>query len=89
MYGLEEVQAALEAMQAPMYTLSSYTKRFQEEFADFVGTKYAFAVTNAASALEMAAFLVNTAQGLNVMARAHAGEETVQGIVKTALALLR
>ena len=35
MYGLEEVQAVVEAMQGPIYTLSTYTKKFQEEFARF------------------------------------------------------
>ncbi len=38
---------------------------------------------------EMAAFLVNMAQGLNVMARAGVGEETIQGVVRTTLTMLR
>lgn len=38
---------------------------------------------------EMAAFLINTKQGLSVMSRAGAGEKVVRGIVKTALSLLR
>jgi len=38
---------------------------------------------------EIAAFIVNTAQGLNVMARANAGKDTIRGIVKTALTMLQ
>ena len=38
---------------------------------------------------EMAAFLVNTKQGLSVMSRAGADETSVRGIVKTTLSLLR
>ncbi|QDT41930.1 HTH-type transcriptional repressor ComR [Gimesia alba] len=37
---------------------------------------------------EMALFLVNMAQGLNVMARANAGKEAIQSITQTALAML-
>ncbi len=38
---------------------------------------------------EIAAFLVSTAQGLNVMARAGAGKETIHAIIKTTLSMLR
>ena len=59
MHGLDEAVAALEAMgNSPEYTLCSYAKQFQEEFATYIGTKYAFAVTNGASVLEMTAFFV-------------------------------
>lgn len=38
---------------------------------------------------DMAAFVINTAQGLNVMSKAGADEKTIRGVVKTALSLLR
>jgi len=38
---------------------------------------------------ELAAFVINTAQGLNVMAKAGADEKTIRGVVKTTLSLLR
>ncbi|MFH0796570.1 MAG: DegT/DnrJ/EryC1/StrS family aminotransferase [Candidatus Omnitrophota bacterium] len=82
MYGLEEVQAVVEAMQAPIYTLSSYTKRFQEEFAEYIGTKYAFAVTNAASALEMAAYLIGIKEGDEVIVPAITFFSTTLGILR-------
>ena len=82
MYGIEEVKAVLEAMEGPIYTLSSHTKRFQEEFADYVGTKYAFAVTNAASALEMAAYLVGIKEGDEVIVPAITFFSTTMGILR-------
>ncbi len=58
MYGQEEIDAILEVLNRPVYlTLSVQTRMFQEEFAAFIGTKYAFACTNAASGLEMAGYL--------------------------------
>ncbi len=82
MYGVEEVQAVTEAMQGPIYTLSTYTKKFQEEFAKFVGTKYAFAVSNAASALEMAAYLIGIEQGDEVIVPAITFFSTTLGILR-------
>ena len=82
MYGLEEIEAVAEAMQGPIYTLSSYTKKFQQEFAEFVGTKYAFAVTNAASALEMAAFLIGIKPGDEVIVPAITFFSTTLGILR-------
>lgn len=82
MYGLQEIQAVAEAMQGPIYTLSSYTKNFQQEFAEFVGTKYAFAVTNAASALEMAAFLIGIKPGDEVIVPAITFFSTTLGILR-------
>ena len=82
MYGLEEVEAAVEAMQAPIYTLSTYTKKFQEEFAEYIGCKYAYAVTNAASALEMAAFLIGIKEGDEVIVPAITFFSTTLGILR-------
>lgn len=83
MYGLDEAEAALEAMKnSPQYTLCSYTKQFQEEFARYIGTKYAFAVTNCASALEMAAFFCETKEGDEVIVPAITFYSTTQGILR-------
>ncbi|MFH0965391.1 MAG: DegT/DnrJ/EryC1/StrS family aminotransferase [Planctomycetota bacterium] len=82
MYGLEEVQAAVEAMQGPIYTLSTQTRLFQEEFARFIGTKYAFAVTNAANALEMAAYLLDVKEGDEVIVPAITFFSTTLGILR-------
>lgn len=37
---------------------------------------------------DLAAFIINTAQGLNVMAKAGADEKTIRGVVKTTLSVL-
>lgn len=82
MYGLGEVEAAVSAMQAPIYTLGEYTKKFQTEFADYIGVKYAFAVTNAASALEMAAVLCNIKEGDEVIVPAITFFSTTLGMLR-------
>lgn len=82
MYGLEEVKAVIEAMQAPIYTLGFYTKKFQEEFASYIGVKYAFAVTNCANALEMAAYLVGIEEGDEVIVPAITFFSTTLGILR-------
>ena len=82
MYGLEEIEAAVEAMRAPMYTIWDYTKKFQEEFADYIGVKYAFAVTNCANALEMAAYLIGIKSDDEVIAPAITFFSTTLGILR-------
>ena len=46
-------------------------------------------LSSTAKTSELAAFLVNTATGLNVMARAGADEQSIRGVVNSALLLLR
>lgn len=82
MYGVEEVEAITKAMQGHIYTLGPYTKKFQEEFARFVGTKYAFAVTNCANALEMAAYLIGICPGDEVIVPAITFYSTTLGILR-------
>ncbi len=45
-------------------------------------------LTSATSPKELAIFLVNTKQGLNVMSRANVGEKVIKSVVKTTLAVL-
>ncbi len=82
MYSLEEIEAVVKAMQSPIYTLSNYTKMFQKEFAEFIGSKYAFAVTNAASALEMAAYMIGIEPGDEVIVPAITFFSTTLGILR-------
>ena len=66
------------------------TKRLQDKFEQNLVAAQEFGeLPESANPTDLAAFLVNTAQGLNVMAKAHAGKETVQGIVNTTLAMLQ
>ena len=54
-YGLEEVEAAVEAMRGEILTQGPFLKAFQEEFAAYVGTDYALGVSSCTGALEIAA----------------------------------
>jgi len=73
--------------------VAELARRMMQRFQDALEQKLAAArelgeLPDSANPTEMAAFLVNTAQGLNVMARAQVGEETVRGIIRTALKIL-
>ena len=47
---MEEVQVAVEAMQGDILTLGPYLKRFQKEFANYLGCQYAFGVSSCTGA---------------------------------------
>jgi len=66
-YGLEEVQAAVEAMQGDILTLGPYLKRFQQEFAEYLGCEYAFGVSSCTGALEIATQLLEIEAGDEVI----------------------
>lgn len=57
-YGMEEVQAVVEAMQADILTLGPFLKKFQQEFAEYLGCDYAFGVSSCTGALEIATQLL-------------------------------
>lgn len=57
-YGEEERQAVLEAMQQEWLTNGPQTAAFEEEFAAYLGSKYAFATSNCTAALHMGADLM-------------------------------
>jgi dTDP-4-amino-4,6-dideoxygalactose transaminase len=57
-YGEEEQQAVLEAMQQEWLTNGPQTAAFEEEFAAYVGSRYAFATCNCTAALHMGADLM-------------------------------
>lgn len=66
-YGLEEVQAAVEAMQGDILTLGPYLKLFQNEFAAYHECKYAFGVSSCTGALEIATQLLEIDEGDEVI----------------------
>ena len=64
-------------------------ERLRQEFEEkLTAAKDAGELGKTADPKELAAFLVNTAQGLNVSAHAGAGKEVRQGVVNTTLAVL-
>lgn len=58
-YGAEERQAVLEAMEQEWLTNGPQTAAFEEEFAAYVGSKYAFATSNCTAALHIGADLMH------------------------------
>lgn len=66
-YGLEEVEAAVEAMRGEILTQGPFLKAFQEEFAEHVGTKYALGVSSCTGALEIATQLLEIREGDEVI----------------------
>jgi dTDP-4-amino-4,6-dideoxygalactose transaminase len=53
-FGSEEEAAITEVVRSRWLSMGEITQRFETEFADFVGTRHAIAVTNATAALHLA-----------------------------------
>ncbi|HBY99151.1 MAG: DegT/DnrJ/EryC1/StrS family aminotransferase [Ardenticatenaceae bacterium] len=66
-YGEEERQAVLEAMQQEWLTNGPQTAAFEEEFAAYIGTRYAFATSNCTAALHIGADLMRLGPGDEVI----------------------
>lgn len=52
--GTEELHAVTRVLESNWLTLGEVTQQFENEFAQFVGSKYAFAVNNGTAALHLA-----------------------------------
>ena len=52
--GEEEIQAVTSVLKSKWLTMGEVTQRFEQAFADFLGVKHAFAVSNATVALHLA-----------------------------------
>ena len=66
-YGPEEESAALEVLQRRWLTMGALTQQFEEEFARFVGTKHALALSNATAALHLACLALGIGPGDEVI----------------------
>lgn len=66
-YSTEEELAVLEVLRGKWLTMGEVTQRFEQEFADFVGTKHAVAVSNATQALHLACLAVGVGSGDEVV----------------------
>jgi dTDP-4-amino-4,6-dideoxygalactose transaminase len=53
-FSLEERVAVDNVLQSRWLTMGSVTEEFEQAFADYIGAKYAIAVTNATAALHLA-----------------------------------
>jgi dTDP-4-amino-4,6-dideoxygalactose transaminase len=66
-YGEAEEQAVLDVLRRRWLTMGKVTQEFEEKFAQFVGAKYAFAVSNATVALHMACLALGIGPGDEVI----------------------
>lgn len=65
--GIEEENAVLGVLRSGWLTMGAVTQAFEQEFAAFVGAKYAFAVNNATAALHLACMAVGVGEGDEVI----------------------
>lgn len=81
-----EIEAVTNVLRSKWLTMGEVTQQFERAFADFVGVKHAFAVTNCTAALQLAYRVVGVGRGdefilpsLTFVATANAG--VVEGAV--------
>ena len=66
-YGEAEEQAVLDVLRRRWLTMGQVTQQFEQEFAQYTGAKYAFAVSNATVALHMACLALDIGPGDEVI----------------------
>jgi len=67
MMGLEEIEAVVAVMKEKIYTWGRFVDQFENEFANFLGVKYAYAVSSCTAALEIASKLIGIKPGDEVI----------------------
>ena len=71
-YGQEEIDVVADVMRnAESQTQGEYLKKFEADFAEYIGVKNAFAVDNCTNALKMAAVLAGLGAGDEVIVPAY------------------
>ena len=66
-YGIEEEEAVIKVLKSKWLTMGEETERFEEEFAKYIGVKYATAVSNCTVALHLANLAVGVLPGDEVI----------------------
>jgi len=66
-FGSEEANAVQRVLESRWLTMGAVTQQFEEEFAAYVGARYAFAVTNGTAALHLACLAVGLEPGDEVI----------------------
>ncbi len=62
-----DIQAVIEVLKGDYLTTGPYVKEFEEKVAEYVGAKYAVAVSNGTAALHMACFAAGIKEGDEVI----------------------
>ena len=62
-FGLEESEAVQKVLDSRWLTMGAVTQQFEQEFAAYVGSRHAIAVTNATAALHMACIAAGLGPG--------------------------
>lgn len=65
--GQEEIDAAVEVLKSGMYTSGKIVNKFEEEFAEYIGTKYAVACNSGTAALHMVLKCLGITEGNRVI----------------------
>lgn len=81
-FDLEEIEAISVAMRQETMTAGPMVELFQKEFADYIGVRYAFAVSNCSTALHLATQVLGIGEGDEVIT-------TPLTFIATTLPLLR
>ena len=66
-YGPQEEAAVQQVLHGRWLSMGEETRKFEQEFADFIGAKYAIAVTNATAALHLACLVLGLKPGDEVV----------------------
>jgi len=81
--GQEEIEAVTKVLQSKWFTMGEVTQKFEELFAEKIGVKYAFAVTNCTAALHLANVVLNIGPGDEVICPALTFVATANSICYT------
>ncbi|MDL5048252.1 DegT/DnrJ/EryC1/StrS family aminotransferase [Oscillatoria amoena NRMC-F 0135] len=63
----EDIAAVIEVLKSDFLTQGPNIARFEEKFAQYVGSKYAIAISNATAALHICAMALGVKEGSNVI----------------------
>jgi len=65
--GEEEIKAVVDVLKSKWLSMGPMTQKFESAFAEYIGVKYAFAVSNGTSALHLAYRAIEIGQGNEVI----------------------
>lgn len=82
-YGVEEENAVLDVLRSRWLTMGAVTQEFEKDFADLVGAKHAFAVSNCTQALHLACLALGIGQGDKVILPALTFVATANAVLYT------